>query len=124
MNLTSEQLRADRDLRFADRGLSALLRPVAQSFTPETQHVAETGDETSIVLIPLDLVSSPLPQTGGQYAAPVQRFLIRVEDVPTEHPVPTLRVMLFDEAATEFDVISARQADDGLTVELTCRQRF
>ena len=122
MNLTIDQLRDDRELRFRDRGISAVLRPVTETFTPETQQVQETGGELEVTVIPLDLLASPLEQTAGQHAPPVKRFLIRTEDLPTNHPVPSLRLML-NENAEEFDVIARKQSDDDLTSELTCRQR-
>lgn len=119
MQISADQLAVDRDRQFDDWGETITFREVTQTYTPETQQVAEASVDTPITAIVGSGASTPSPGTAAQHFTDDISFLVRAEDLPTSSPTPTSRIVY---NGTQYDILRFSLSAQNLIYTLLCRK--
>lgn len=119
MNITSEQLIADRDRVFADWGEMVLLKQVVQAFNPASQQISETETEVTVTAIVGVQPTMNVADAGGQLQSVDLSLQIKSEDWTGNAGDVTWRAIVRGET---YDVVDQTESGDAQVVELHCRK--
>lgn len=119
MNITSEQLIADRDRVFADWGELVLLQQIVQSFDPASQQISEAESEVAVTAIVGAQPTMNVADAGGHLQSIDLTLQIKSEDWTGNAGATAWRAVVRNET---YDVVGQTQSGDAQVVELNCRK--